>query len=156
MCSQESNWHLVSIGSSKGLAPRRRQAITWNNDNPVHRRIYVALRGDDLNRNRQAYMFHWGCFLDNWPHAFTKFHANSHYTWGNRITLFRLIHSTCKVSIWFLHCWLWCALTWILFLLSSVNKYYGDPNNMYIHVLDETAYIQCLHFVMGLVVRRQI
>ena len=29
--SQGSNWQLSSIGSDKGLAPTRRQAIIWNN-----------------------------------------------------------------------------------------------------------------------------
>ena len=30
-----------SIGLDNGLAPIRRQAITWTNANPVHRRIYM-------------------------------------------------------------------------------------------------------------------
>ena len=30
--SQGSNWQYSSIGSGKGLAPTRRQAIIWNND----------------------------------------------------------------------------------------------------------------------------
>ena len=34
--------------SGNGLAPKRRQAITWNNADPVHRRIYAALGGDEL------------------------------------------------------------------------------------------------------------
>ena len=31
ICSQESNWQKNSIGSDNGLAPNRRQAITWTN-----------------------------------------------------------------------------------------------------------------------------
>ena len=46
--SQESNWQLTFICSGNGLAPNRWQAITWNNDNPVHLPIYAALRGAEL------------------------------------------------------------------------------------------------------------
>ena len=46
---QMSNWQKVIIGSSNGLAPNRRQAITWTNDGPVHWRIYAVLGGDELN-----------------------------------------------------------------------------------------------------------
>ena len=34
-----------SIGSRNGLAPNRRQAITWTNDDLVHWRIYAAIGG---------------------------------------------------------------------------------------------------------------
>ena len=37
-----------SIGSGNGLAPNRRQAIIWTDDDPVHWRIYAALGGDEL------------------------------------------------------------------------------------------------------------
>ena len=37
-----------SIGSDNGLAPNRRQAITRTNADPVHRRIYAVLAGDEL------------------------------------------------------------------------------------------------------------
>ena len=33
------------------LAPNRRQAITWNNVDPVHWRIYAALGGDEFKPN---------------------------------------------------------------------------------------------------------
>ena len=33
----------ATTGSSNGLAPDRRQAITWTNDDPVHWRIYAVL-----------------------------------------------------------------------------------------------------------------
>ena len=46
--SQGSNWQWVSIGSGNGLALNRQQAITWTNANPVHRRIYAALGGEEL------------------------------------------------------------------------------------------------------------
>ena len=42
----------MSIGSGDGLALNRRQAITWTNADPVHRRIYVALGGDKLSKVR--------------------------------------------------------------------------------------------------------
>ena len=48
VCSSGSNWQKVSIGSGNGLAPVRRQAITWTNADPVHWRIYAALGGDEL------------------------------------------------------------------------------------------------------------
>ena len=35
-------------GSCNGLAPGRRQVITWTNADPVHRRIYAALGGYEL------------------------------------------------------------------------------------------------------------
>ena len=37
-----------SIGYDNGLAPNRRQAIIWNNADPIHWRIYAALRRDEL------------------------------------------------------------------------------------------------------------
>ena len=42
------NWQCTSIGSGNGLAPNRRQAITWTNDDPVHWRIYASLGEDEL------------------------------------------------------------------------------------------------------------
>ena len=33
------------IGLDNGLAPNRRQAIIWNNADPIHRRIYATLGG---------------------------------------------------------------------------------------------------------------
>ena len=44
-CFQEPNWQWTSISSDDGLPPNRRQAITWTNVDPVHRRIYA---GDEL------------------------------------------------------------------------------------------------------------
>ena len=41
-------WEEPSIGLDNGLAPNRRQAIIWNNANPIHWRIYAALGGDEL------------------------------------------------------------------------------------------------------------
>ena len=40
-----------SFSSGNGLAPKRRQAITWTNADPVHRCIYAALGGDELTVN---------------------------------------------------------------------------------------------------------
>ena len=39
--------HLKML-SGNGLAPNRRQATTWTNDDPVHWRIYAALGGDEF------------------------------------------------------------------------------------------------------------
>ena len=36
------------FGSGNGLAPNRRQAITWTNAYADHWRIYAALGGDEL------------------------------------------------------------------------------------------------------------
>ena len=36
------------IGSGNGLVSNRRQAITWTNADPVLRRIYTSLGGDEL------------------------------------------------------------------------------------------------------------
>ena len=41
------------IGSGNGLAPNRRQAITWTNADPVDWRIYAALGGDELTPHKQ-------------------------------------------------------------------------------------------------------
>ena len=41
-------------GSGNSLAPNRRQTITWTNADPVHRRIYAALRGDELTTYGQC------------------------------------------------------------------------------------------------------
>ena len=37
-----------SIVLGNGLAPNKQQAITWNNDDPVLRRIFATLGGNDL------------------------------------------------------------------------------------------------------------
>ena len=42
-CSQGSDWQISNIGSGNGLAPNRRQATTWTNDDQVHWRMYAAL-----------------------------------------------------------------------------------------------------------------
>ena len=41
ICSLGSNWQFASIGSDKGLAPNRQQAIILSNDGPVHQHIYT-------------------------------------------------------------------------------------------------------------------
>ena len=59
MYSQKSAWQKASIGSGNGLAPNRRQTIIWTNADPVHCRIYAALRGDELipiNRLKKAFI----------------------------------------------------------------------------------------------------
>ena len=40
-----SNWQWSSTGSSSGLVPNRRQAITWTNVDLINWRICVALEG---------------------------------------------------------------------------------------------------------------
>ena len=47
ICSQESNWQYPSISSGNGLAPDRRQAITWTKADPKLNqswRIFTSLR----------------------------------------------------------------------------------------------------------------
>ena len=44
-CSKDYYWQNASIGPDNGLAPNRRQAITWTNTDPVHWRLYAALGG---------------------------------------------------------------------------------------------------------------
>ena len=39
------------VGLDNGLVPNRRQAIIWTNADPIHWRIYAALRGDELTAN---------------------------------------------------------------------------------------------------------
>ena len=53
VCFQGCDWQQSSIGSGNGLAPVRRQAINWTNADPVHRRIYTALGGDESNHQQQ-------------------------------------------------------------------------------------------------------
>ena len=48
ICYQESNWQQASISSGNGLAPNRRQAIIWTNDEPVHWHI-CGTRGRWVN-----------------------------------------------------------------------------------------------------------
>ena len=38
------------IGLGNGLAPKRRQAITWTNADLIHWRIYAALGEDELTK----------------------------------------------------------------------------------------------------------
>ena len=43
-----SNSRYPSIGLDNGLAPNRRQSITWTNTDPVQRHIYASLGGNEL------------------------------------------------------------------------------------------------------------
>ena len=43
VCSLGFNWQKGSVVSGNGLAPNRRQVITWTYADPVHWRIYAAL-----------------------------------------------------------------------------------------------------------------
>ena len=90
ICSSGSNWQYNSIGSSNGLAPNRRQAITWFNGDPVHRHIYMALGADELTPKWHT-IFHlhvWamGCLL--W-----LFFAEN-YPWYNRTILYESLCTT--------------------------------------------------------------
>ena len=49
VCSQRSNWQYSSMGSDNGLAPSRRQAIIWTNDDLftdacIYIYIYIYMR----------------------------------------------------------------------------------------------------------------
>ena len=44
-------WQYCSIGSDNGLAPNRRQAIIWTNDDPVQRHIYASLGLNELSNS---------------------------------------------------------------------------------------------------------
>ena len=48
VCSLGSNWRQPSIGLDNGLAPNRRQEIIWKTADPIPRRIYAAVVGDEL------------------------------------------------------------------------------------------------------------
>ena len=56
--SQPVDVHLRSfcrtpnLGSGNSLALSKQQPITWTNDDPVHKHIYVALGGDELKYSR--------------------------------------------------------------------------------------------------------
>ena len=53
-CTLGSNWCKVSIGSGNGLARNRQKNIIWTNVDPVHRRIYAALGGEELTQNYKS------------------------------------------------------------------------------------------------------
>ena len=42
ICPLGFKWQYASIGSDKGLTPKRRQAIIWTSDCLIHWRIYVT------------------------------------------------------------------------------------------------------------------
>ena len=69
VCSLESNWQCVSIGSGNGMVPSRRQAITWTNADLAYWRICTAQGGDKLR----------GCTSQNlwrkWPGNITVYCA---------------------------------------------------------------------------------
>ena len=52
ICSEGCNWQWGSICSGNGLAPNRRQAITWTDVDPVYWLIYAAPGETSLT--------HWG------------------------------------------------------------------------------------------------
>ena len=45
---REPNKQYSSFGSDNGLVPNRQQAIICTSADPIHRRIYAALGGDEL------------------------------------------------------------------------------------------------------------
>ena len=49
---QGSNWQQYTFGFDIGLVPKRRQAIIWTNADSIHCRIYAALGGDELRRDK--------------------------------------------------------------------------------------------------------
>ena len=49
VCFQEPDWQISSIGSDDGLAPNRRQTLTWTNDGMCFRRIYASLGLNELS-----------------------------------------------------------------------------------------------------------
>ena len=55
--SQGCNWQYSSIGSDNGLAPNRRQAIIWNSDVLVCRRIYVLVGLSELTLRPLWYIY---------------------------------------------------------------------------------------------------
>ena len=78
----------IKIGSVNGLAPNRRQAITWTNADPAHRRIYTALGGDELRTadrmtttkqsKTKLYAYLWDILL--------LFYGIYYVLWGIKIT----------------------------------------------------------------------
>ena len=70
VCFLGPNWQKVIITSGNGLAPNRRQAITWSNVDPVLWRIYAALGGDELtHRGRVRHI----CICNLGLHLFRKY-----------------------------------------------------------------------------------
>ena len=55
VCLLWSNWQQHSSPLNNGLVPNRRQAIIWNNADPIHWRKYTALRGDESTYGKQFY-----------------------------------------------------------------------------------------------------
>ena len=53
ICSLEYIWQYLSIRLDNGLAPNSRQVIIWTNADPIHWRIYAAIRGDELSEYPQ-------------------------------------------------------------------------------------------------------
>ena len=48
MCSLGLSRQYVILGSDNGLAPNRRQAVIWTNDDLVHWRIHASLGLNEL------------------------------------------------------------------------------------------------------------
>ena len=62
ICSLGSNWQYASIGSDNGLAPTRRQAFIWSNDDRIDRRIYASPGLNDVAKvknNRSTITLHY-------------------------------------------------------------------------------------------------
>ena len=57
ICSLRANSQYASINPGNGLAPNRRQAITWTNANPVHWRIHATVGGAELNHMTHCAIF---------------------------------------------------------------------------------------------------
>ena len=57
-----------SIGLDNGLAPNRRKAITWTDDDPVRWHIYEELEGDELKNHPLSiivtHRIHWKTVLN--------------------------------------------------------------------------------------------
>ena len=66
----------ISIGSDKGLALNRRQAVIWSNDEPGHWRIYDLPGLNELNAEFFKWLHLWSLKVET-QHRLLSFTSNN-------------------------------------------------------------------------------
>ena len=72
VCSWGSSQQYSSIGSDNGLAPARRQAIIWTNDDQAYWRIYGSLALNDLTTDAVSILLDKGVFSYLSSHSYAS------------------------------------------------------------------------------------
>ena len=105
-----------SFDSDNGLAPNRRQAIIWTNDDIVFWRIYASLGLNEWNHSLTAVNMYFMVSIPfSWIHNF-----NASGTRSNDYAIICAIYASICVMICLIICWI--STTGLLLQMADVTK----------------------------------